>query len=166
MKDKIKGKGNEKVDRKEEIEKAKTENKKSYEKDSERDKRKQERPAIAYIYATNNNTIIHITDLAGFTIAKASGGATTKQSRLKANPTTAMFTAKRAAEKAREYGINTLYVRIRGKGTKSNPTPGPGARAAVKSLSREGFQIVSVINTTKIPRGAPKEKGGRRGRRV
>ena len=91
---------------------------------------------------------------------------TTKQSRLKANPTTAMFTAKRAAEKAKEYGVNTLYVRMKGKGTKSSPVPGPGSRAAVKSLSREGFQIISVINTTKIPRGASKERGGRRGRRV
>jgi small subunit ribosomal protein S11 len=124
------------------------------------------KPAIVYIHATNNNTIIHITDLAGSTIARVSGGMTTKQSRLKANPTTAMFTAKRAAEKIREYDITELYVRMKGKGTKSSPMPGPGARAAVKALSKEGFQIMSVIDTTTLPRGGPKPKGGRRGRRV
>jgi len=132
----------------------------------EKHRETQERPAIAYIRATNNNTIVHITDLAGFTIARTSGGAVTKQSRLKARPTTAMFTAKRAAEKAKEYGINVLYARISGKGTKSSPMPGPGSRAAVKALSKAGFQIVSVIDVTKSPRGGPKQKGGRRGRRV
>ena len=125
---------------------------------------KRERAGIAYIYTSFNNTILHITDLAGSTIARVSGGMVTKHDRLKANPTIAMFVAKQAAEKAKELGINALYVRVRAK-TK-NPAPGPGAHAAVKSLSREGFKIISIADTTKTPRGGPKAKGGRRGRRV
>jgi len=125
---------------------------------------KRERAGIAYIYTSFNNTILHITDLAGSTIARVSGGMVTKHDRLKANPTIAMFVAKQAAEKAKEHGINALYVRVRAK-TK-NPAPGPGAHAAVKSLSREGFKIISIADTTKTPRGGPKAKGGRRGRRV
>jgi len=125
---------------------------------------KRERAGIAYIYTSFNNTILHITDLAGSTIARVSGGMVTKHDRLKANPTIAMFVAKQAAEKAKEHGINALYVRVRAK-TK-NPAPGPGAHAAVKSLSREGFKIISIADTTKAPRGGPKNKGGRRGRRV
>ena len=91
---------------------------------------KDERAGIVYIFTSNNNTMIHITDLAGNTVARITGGMVTKQSRLKANPTTAMFAAKRAAERARDVGINSLYIRTRAK--TGSPGPGPGAHAAVK----------------------------------
>lgn len=119
---------------------------------------------IAYIFGSFNNTIVHITDMGGNTISRVTGGMVTKHSRLKANPTTAMFVAKRAAERARDVGINTLYIRTRGK-TGATGT-GPGAHSAVKTLGKEGFKIASVIDATRIPRGGPKKKGGRRGRRV
>jgi small subunit ribosomal protein S11 len=125
---------------------------------------KDERAGIVYIFTSNNNTMIHITDLAGNTIARITGGMVTKQSRLKANPTTAMFAAKRAAERARDVGINSLYIRTRAK--TGSPGPGPGAHAAVKTLGKEGFKIISIVDTTKVPRGGPKKKGGKRGRRV
>jgi len=70
---------------------------------------------IVYIKATFNNTIAHLTDLAGSTITIVSGGEVTKQSRLKANPTIAMFVAKKIAEKAKELGIRQVFVRVRGK---------------------------------------------------
>jgi len=130
----------------------------------EHKKSKKERIGIVYIYTSFNNTILHITDMAGNTLARVSGGMITKHDRLKANPTIAMFVAKQAAEKAKEHGINSLYVRI--KAQTGNPAPGPGAHAAVKSLSREGFKIISIIDTTKVSRGGPKQPGGRRGRRV
>lgn len=119
---------------------------------------------IAYIYTSFNNTIIHITDLSGNTIARVSGGMVTKQDRLKANPTIAMFASKKAAEQAREAGITELYVRIRAQ--TGSTGAGPGAHAAVKSLGREGIKIISIVDTTRVPRGGPKKKGGRRGRRV
>lgn len=123
-----------------------------------------DRAGIAYIFTSFNNTMVHITDLSGQTIARVSGGMVTKHNRLKANPTVAMFVAKQAAEKVKDTGINSLYIRIRAK--TNSPSPGPGAHAAVKSLSREGFKIISIADTTKVPRGGPKKKGGRRGRRV
>lgn len=119
---------------------------------------------IAYISTSFNNTVVHITDLAGQTVARITGGQVTKHNRLKANPTVAMFVAKKAAEQAKEIGITSLYVRVKGK--TGNPAPGPGAHAAVKSLSKEGMKIISIIDITKVPRGGPKKKGGKRGRRV
>jgi small subunit ribosomal protein S11 len=119
---------------------------------------------IAYVFGSYNNTIVHITDMAGNTLARVSGGMVTKHSRLKANPTTAMFVAKRAAEAAKEIGINSLYIRMRGK--TGAPGKGPGAHAAVKTLGKEGFKIISVVDAERIPRGGPKKKGGKRGRRV
>ncbi|MSS74244.1 30S ribosomal protein S11 [Candidatus Pacearchaeota archaeon] len=121
-------------------------------------------PGIAYVFGSYNNTIVHITDLSGSTIARISGGMVTKHSRLKSNPTTAMFVAKRACEIARDAGITALYIRMRGK--TSSPGIGPGAHAAVKTLSKEGFKILGVLDTHRVPRGGPKKKGGKRGRRV
>jgi small subunit ribosomal protein S11 len=130
----------------------------------EKEDKKMEGTGIAYIYTSFNNTLVHITDLLGRTIARVSGGMVTKQDRLKANPTVAMFAATRAAEQAKEKGIAALYVRIKAK--TGSTAPGPGAHAAVKSLARSGLRIINIIDTTHIPRGGPKPKGGKRGRRV
>jgi small subunit ribosomal protein S11 len=124
----------------------------------------EENTGIAYIFTSFNNTIVHITDLSGNTISRISGGQITKHDRLKANPTVAMFVAKKAAEIAKETGISNLYVRIKAK--TGSPAPGPGAHAAVKSLQRENMKIISIIDTTRVARGGPKKKGGKRGRRV
>jgi len=125
---------------------------------------KEERPAIAYVYSTSNNTIVHITDLAGNTLSRISGGMITKHSRLKSSPTIAMFVAKKSAERAHDLGITSLYVRLRGR--TAGIGLGPGAHAAVKSLDKEGFKIINILDTTRVPRGGPKKKGGKRGRRV
>ena len=132
------------------------------EKKSERSK--EEKIGIAHIYSSSNNTIVHITDLSGNTISRISGGMVTKHSRLKANPTIAMFVAKKASERAHDLGINALYVRVKGKTTLGKI--GPGTHAAVKSLGKEGFRIINILDVTKYPRGGPKKKGGKRGRRV
>ena len=133
-------------------------------KDEEKtDKKRKEIEAILNIYASFNNTIAHVTDMSGKTLSKVTGGMVTKHGRLKANPTIAMFIAKRISEEIKEKGITSLYVRIRAK--TRNPSPGPGSNAIIKSLSREGFKILNILDTTRIPRGGPKVKGGRRGRR-
>ena len=127
-------------------------------------KEKKERIGILNIYTTFNNTIMSLTDLSGNSIARFSGGQSTKQDRLKANPTIAMFIAQKISEEAKDNGITGFYVKIR-SGTGQN-NPGPGAHTAVKSLTRAGFKIISIMDTTRTPRGGPKKKGGRRGRRV
>lgn len=130
----------------------------------EKRKEKEDRIGILNIYTTFNNTLMNLTDLAGNTIARFSGGESTKQSRLKANPTIAMFVAQKIAEEARDNGITGFYVKIRAETGENNP--GPGAHTAIKSLTRAGFKIISIMDTTKMPRGGPKKQGGRRGRRV
>ncbi|MFA5764497.1 MAG: 30S ribosomal protein S11 [archaeon] len=134
------------------------------EKSEEKNEEKKERIGILNIYTTFNNTLMILTDMSGGTIARFSGGQSTKQSRLKANPTVAMFIAQKIAEEAKDNRITGFYVKVRA-GTGEN-NPGPGAHAAIKSLTRAGFKILSIMDTTKTPRGGPKKKGGRRGRRV
>lgn len=133
------------------------------EKEKPKEKKKKEVEAVMNIYSSFNNTIVHVTDMSGKTITKVTGGMVTKHSRLKANPTVAMFIAKRIAENVKDLGVKAFYVRIRAK--TRNPAPGPGANAIIKSLTREGFKILNILDSTRIPRGGPKKKGGRRGRR-
>jgi len=131
--------------------------------ESKFNKEKKTVEAVVNIYTSFNNTIVHVTDMSGKTLTKVTGGMVTKHGRLKANPTIAMFIAKRVAENLHETGIGSLYFRIRAK--TRNPAPGPGANAIIKSLSREGFKVLNILDTTRFPRGGPKKKGGRRGRR-
>ena len=127
-------------------------------------KPKKDRIGILYIYTTKNNTILSVTDLAGNTLARSSGGQSTKQSRLKSSPTVAMFSAKRIAEEVKEKGITSFYVRV--KARTGSISPGSSSHSIVKSLTRDGFKIINIMEITKQPRGGPKPKGGRRGRRV
>jgi len=128
-----------------------------------KEKKTRELEAVLNVYTSFNNTIAHVTDMSGRTIAKVTGGMVTKHGRLKANPTIAIFIAKRIAETLAEAGIKSLYVRIRAQ--TSSSALGPGAHAIVKSLTREGIKILNILDTTRFPRRGPKKKGGRRGRR-
>lgn len=152
--------------KKEEIKEEKVEEKEVPIKEEEKHKvkEKKEIEAVMNIYTSFNNTIVHVTDFSGRTISKITGGMVTKQSRLKANPTTGMFIEKRIAEELKEKGVTALNVRIRAK--TRNPAPGPGANSIIKSLTRDGFKITNILDTTCSPRGGPKVGGGRRGRRV
>ena len=75
-----------------------------------------------------------------------------------------MFAAKKASERAKDLGISALYIRMRAK--TGSIGIGSGAHAAVKSLAKEGFRIINILDTSRVARGGPKKKGGKRGRRV
>lgn len=123
---------------------------------------------VCHIYASYNNTIIHITDITGTeTISKASGGMMVKADRMESSPTAAMMAAKRAAETALEKGIAGIHVKIRAPGGHNGPNnPGPGAQAAIRALSRVGLRIGVIEDVTTVPHDGCRKKGGKRGRRV
>jgi small subunit ribosomal protein S11 len=123
---------------------------------------------LAHIYASYNDTIIHITDITGTeTLAVASGGMMVKSDRMEGSPTAAMMAAKRAAEIALEKGLTGVHVKVRGPGGHNGPnTPGPGAQASIRALSRMGLRIGIIEDVTPIPHGGCRKKGGKRGRRV
>lgn len=127
-------------------------------------KPKKDRVAILNINTNKNNTILNLTDMAGNTLSRATGGQSTKQDRLKSSPTVAMFSAKKISEDAKEHGITDLYVRI--KAETGETSPSSAAHAVVKSLTRDDFKVISIMDITRNPRGGPKKAGGRRGRRV
>src|SRR3989338_8027604 len=125
---------------------------------------RQQRWGIAHIYASYNNTIIHITEITGTeTLAVASGGMVVKSDRMEGSPTAAMVAAKKAAETAIEKGINGINVKIKAPGGHNGPNgPGPGAQAAIRALSRMGLRIGVIEEVTPLPHDGCRKKGGRR----
>jgi len=130
-------------------------------------RRKKERWALAHIFSSSNNTIIHITDLTGSeTIARASGGQTVKADRLKPSPHAAMTAANKAAQEATSKGITGVHIRVRAPGGIKSKNPGPGAQSAIRALSRAGLQIGQIEDVTPMPHDGCRRAGGKRGRRV
>lgn len=131
-------------------------------------KRTEDNWGIVHIYSSYNDTIIHITDITGSeSIARSSGGQVVKAHRMESSPTAAMIAAKKAAETAKDKGINALHVKIKAPGGHNGPNnPGPGAQAAIRALSRMGLKIGIIEDVTPIPHDGCRKKGGKRGRRV
>lgn len=122
---------------------------------------------IAHIYASYNNTIIHITDLTGAeTVAFVTGGMIAKADRDKPSPWAAMQAAMRAAKIALDKGIRKVHVKVRAPGGYGPKTPGPGAGPAIRALVRAGLMVLSIEDVTPLPTDTIRKPGGRRGRRV
>src|SRR5436309_2491429 len=122
---------------------------------------------VAHIYASYNNIIITLTDITGSeTITKATGGMVVKAAKDEASPYAAMKAAERVADAAKEKGIDSIHVRVRAPGGNKSKSPGPGAQAAIRALSRAGLRIGRIEEVTPVPHDGTKAKGGRRGRDV
>ncbi|CAF0852350.1 unnamed protein product [Adineta steineri] len=122
---------------------------------------------VAHIYASFNDTFVHVTDLSGKeTIARVTGGMKVKADRDEASPYAAMLAAQDVAERCRGLGITALHVRLRATGGNKTKTPGPGAQSALRALARSGIKIGRIEDVTPIPSDSTRRKGGRRGRRL
>lgn len=122
---------------------------------------------VAYIYASKNNTIIHVTDLSGAeTITRTSGGMMVKADRLKSSPHAAMQAANKAANDMKSKGITSIHIKVRAPGGSKAKTPGPGAQPAIRALARSGLRIGRIEDVTPTPSDGTRKKGGKRGRRV
>ena len=99
--------------------------------------------AVAHIRATFNNTIITICDPTGNVIAwSSSGGQGFKGSR-KGTPFAAQTAARVAATSARDHGVRTLDVRVKG--------PGSGRESSIRALQAAGMNIKSIKDVTPVP---------------
>ncbi|CAF0979592.1 unnamed protein product [Adineta ricciae] len=122
---------------------------------------------VAHIYASFNDTFVHVTDLSGKeTIARVTGGMKVKADRDEASPYAAMLAAQDVAERCRGLGITALHVRLRATGGNKTKSPGPGAQSALRALARSGLKIGRIEDVTPVPSDSTRRKGGRRGRRL
>lgn len=108
--------------------------------------------AVAHIFASFNDTFIHVTDISGReTISRVTGGMKVKADRDESSPYAAMLAAQDVAERCKEVGITALHVKIRGTGGNKVKTPGPGAQSALRALARSGLKIGRIEDVTPIP---------------
>lgn len=122
---------------------------------------------VAHIYASFNDTFVHVTDLSGKeTISRVTGGMKVKADRDESSPYAAMLAAQDVATRCREVGITALHVKLRATGGTGTKTPGPGAQSALRALARAGMRIGRIEDVTPIPTDSTRRKGGRRGRRL
>ncbi len=98
---------------------------------------------IAHILATFNNTIITITDLEGNLLTSSSAGAAGFKGSRKGTPFAAQQAATTAAGIAKDYGLRTLQVFLKG--------PGAGRESAVRALQAAGIEVKSIRDITPIP---------------
>ena len=123
--------------------------------------------AVVHIFASFNDTFVHVTDISGReTISRVTGGMKVKADRDEASPYAAMLAAQDVAVRCKEIGITALHVKLRATGGARTKTPGPGAQAALRALARAGMKIGRIEDVTPIPTDSTRRRGGRRGRRL
>ncbi len=98
---------------------------------------------IAHVRATQNNTIITITDMNGETIAWDSAGTIGFKGARKSTPFAASRAGETAGVKARKIGMSEIEVRIKG--------PGAGREHAVNGLVSSGLRVTAVEDHTPVP---------------
>jgi ribosomal protein S11 len=123
--------------------------------------------AVCHIYASFNDTFVHVTDPSGReTISKVTGGMKVKADRDEASPYAAMLAAQDVAQKCKDLGIGGLHIKMRATGGNRTKTPGPGAQSALRALARAGIKIGRIEDVTPIPSDSTRRASGRRGRRL
>jgi small subunit ribosomal protein S11 len=109
---------------------------------------------IAHVHATFNNTIVTITDPAGNVIASSSSGANGFKGSRKSTPFAAQVAGDNAARKAKEAGVRTVSVRIKG--------PGSGRESALRALHLAGLQVTLIKDITPVPHNGCRARKSRR----
>eukprot|EP00800_Vazella_pourtalesii_P001483 TRINITY_DN11348_c0_g1_i1.p1 TRINITY_DN11348_c0_g1~~TRINITY_DN11348_c0_g1_i1.p1 ORF type:complete len:152 (-),score=47.40 TRINITY_DN11348_c0_g1_i1:96-551(-) len=122
---------------------------------------------VCHIFASFNDTFVHVTDLSGReTISRVTGGMKVKTDRDEASPYAAMLAAQDVADRCKVVGVTALHIKLRATGGNRTKTPGPGAQSALRALARAGMKIGRIEDVTPIPSDSTRRKGGRRGRRL
>lgn len=107
-----------------------------------------------YVKATFNNTIVNFTDDKGNTIASVSTGQVGFKGTRKSTPYAATTTLQEAVKQAKEKGLKSVEVFIKG--------PGPGRDSALRVLRNAGLEIIKISDVTPIPHNGCRPKKTRR----
>jgi small subunit ribosomal protein S11 len=98
---------------------------------------------IAHVKATQNNTMVTITDMNGETVAWDSAGTIGFKGARKSTPFAATRAGESAGQKARKIGMSEIEVRIKGSGA--------GRESAVNGLTAAGMRVTAVEDRTPVP---------------
>ncbi len=98
---------------------------------------------VVHIQATFNNTLVTIADSAGNVVSWSSSGSLGFRGSRKGTPFAAQQAAQKAAHTARDQGMRTVDVRVKG--------PGSGRESAIRALATTGLEIKSIKDVTPMP---------------
>jgi small subunit ribosomal protein S11 len=98
---------------------------------------------VVHIQATFNNTMVSITDIEGRLVCWSSAGSLGFKGSRKGTPFAAQQAAARAANAARDHGMRSVEVRVKG--------PGAGRESAVRALGTAGLEVRHIKDVTPIP---------------
>jgi small subunit ribosomal protein S11 len=98
---------------------------------------------IVHVRATFNNTHVSVTDPDGKVVCWASAGSLGFKGSRKGTPFAAQQAALRAGNAARDHGMRTVEVRVKG--------PGSGRESAIRALATAGLEVRNIKDATPIP---------------
>lgn len=107
-----------------------------------------------YIQATFNNTIVSFTDTSGKVLTWGSPGSAGFKGTRKSTPYAATLATQQAAEKAKQAGLRSVAVFVRGVGS--------GRDAAIRALQASGLNVTQLKDMTPIPHNGVRAKKPRR----
>ncbi len=110
--------------------------------------------AVVHINASFNNTIIVVADMQGDTITWSSSGKKGFKGSRKATPYAGQVTAEEVMEKAKEFGVKTVSIKVKG--------PGSGRESAIRAVaSTKEVTVTTITDVTPVPHNgcrAPKRR--------
>ena len=98
---------------------------------------------VAHIHASFNNTHVTITDMEGHVVTWSSAGTLGFKGSRKGTPFAAQQAAAAAAAVAKDSGLRSLDIRVKG--------PGSGRESAIRALQAAGVEVKSIRDVTPIP---------------
>ncbi|MBU0612756.1 30S ribosomal protein S11 [Patescibacteria group bacterium] len=107
-----------------------------------------------HVQATYNNTIVTLCDMNGDVVAWASAGVAGFKGPKKATPYAAGVIVRNLLDKVADCGLREVNVFIKGVGS--------GREAAIRALSAQGINILSIKDVTPIPHNGPRPRKPRR----
>lgn len=96
-----------------------------------------------HIQSTFNNTLVTITDMSGNAISWSSAGSLGFKGSRKGTPFAAQSAADTAARIAKEHGLRSVEVYVKG--------PGAGREAAIRALAAADLEITLITDVSPIP---------------
>ena len=97
----------------------------------------------AHIQSSFNNTLVTITDMNGNAISWSSAGSLGFKGSRKGTPFAAQMAAETAAKAAKEHGLRTVEVYVKG--------PGAGRESAIRALAAADLEITMITDVSPIP---------------
>ncbi len=95
-----------------------------------------------HIQSTFNNTIVTITDMSGNVISWSSAGALKYRGSRKGTPFAAQMAAETAAKAAKEHGLRSVEVYVKG--------PGAGRESAIRALANCDLEVTLISDVSPI----------------